>query len=135
MIEVYCDGGSRNNPGHAAYGFLVKVDGQIIFKKGDYIGVATNNVAEYTAVVEALKWLEKNKSGQEINFMLDSNLIVSQLSGIYKIKNSNLNKLVITIKGLEKNFKKVSYKHIPREKNKEADKLVNIALDQKLYGI
>lgn len=135
MIEVYCDGGSRNNPGHSAYGFLVKVNGQTEFKKGEYIGIATNNVAEYTAVVEALMWLEKNHKGDEINFYLDSNLVVSQLSGLFKIKNADLKNFVIRIRSLEKNFRNITYKHIPRERNKEADKLVNIALDQKLYGI
>lgn len=135
MIEVYCDGGSRNNPGHAAFGFVVKVNSSTVFKDGGYIGIATNNVAEYTAVVEALKWLEKNHKDQEISFYLDSNLVVSQLSGLFKIKNTELRNLVLKVHGLEKSFKKVTYKHIPREQNKEADALVNVALDQKLYGI
>src|SRR3989344_1525558 len=135
MIEVFCDGGSRNNPGHAAYGFVVKVNGQIIKKDGQYIGIATNNVAEYTAVVEALLWLENNHKGEELNFNLDSNLVVSQLSGLFKVKNTDLKNYVAKIKGLENSFKKINYKYIPREKNKEADELVNFALDKKLYGI
>lgn len=134
MIEVYCDGGSRNNPGHAAFGFVVKINGQTVKKDGGYIGIATNNVAEYTAVTEALNWLESNYKGEEINFNLDSNLVVSQLSGIFKIKNADLRDFVVKIRGLENSFKKISYKYIPREKNKEADLMVNLALDKKLYG-
>ncbi len=134
MIEVYCDGGSRNNPGHAAYGFVVKVNGQTVKKDGGYIGIATNNVAEYTAVVEALLWLENNYQGEQLSFNLDSNLIVSQLSGIFKTKNADLRNFVVKIRGLENSFKNINYRYIPREKNKEADQMVNIALDKKLYG-
>jgi ribonuclease HI len=135
MVEVFCDGGSRNNPGHAAYGFVVKVNGQTIKKDGQYIGIATNNVAEYTAVVEALLWLENKYKGEEVNFNLDSNLVVSQLTGVFKIKNADLGNFVVKIRSLENSFKKINYKYIPREKNKEADLLVNSALDKKLYGI
>lgn len=134
MIEVYCDGGSRNNPGHAAYGFVVKVNGKIIKKDGGYIGIATNNVAEYTAVAQALLWLENNYKGEEIVFNLDSNLVVSQLTGLFKIKNAKLRNFVVKIRGLENSFKQVSYRYIPREKNKEADLMVNITLDKQIYG-
>lgn len=134
MIEIFCDGGSRKNPGHAAYGFVVKVNGQTVKKDGQYIGIATNNVAEYTAVVEALIWLENHYKGEELSFNLDSNLVVSQLSGLFKIKNADLRNYVVKIKGLENSFKKINYRYIPREKNKEADLMVNLALDKKLYG-
>ncbi len=134
MVEVFCDGGSRNNPGHAAYGFVVKVNGQTVKKDGGYIGIATNNVAEYTAVVEALLWLENNYQGEQLSFNLDSNLVVSQLSGVFKTKNAELRNFVVKIRGLENSFKSINYRYIPREKNKEADQMVNIALDKKLYG-
>lgn len=129
MIQVFTDGGSRGNPGHSAYGFVVKVDGQTVKEQGSYIGIATNNIAEYTAVCEALTWLKDNYNGQEIFACLDSNLVVSQLNGAFKVKNPNMITLFQKAKTLEKNFKKIVYKHVPREQNKEADRQVNLALD------
>lgn len=131
MISVYCDGGARGNPGPAAFGYVVKKDGQIIKSGNGYIGIATNNVAEYTAVIEALTWLEANYPKDSLTFFLDSELAVSQLSGIYKVKNANIRNLIFKIRTLESNFGQVHYKHIPREQNKEADKLVNQALDER----
>lgn len=132
MLEVFCDGGSRGNPGHAAYGFVVKEDGQTVKESGGYIGFATNNVAEYTAIIEALKWLSASFKGENLNFSLDSLLAASQLNGTYKVKNAKIRDLLFNIRQLEPNFSKVSYTHVPREKNKEADRLVNEALDERL---
>lgn len=134
MLQIYCDGGSRNNPGHAAFGFVVKSNGEIVNSQGGYIGIATNNVAEYTAVVEALSWLGKDFKGQDLEFYLDSNLVVSQLNGIFKVKNAELRNYIVKIRTLMPNFKTVSFSYIPREKNKLADKMVNVALDKHLYG-
>ncbi len=128
-MQINCDGGSRGNPGAAAYGFVVKKGGKIIKEGYGYIGIATNNFAEYTALIEALKWLAENAPGEALDFNLDSQLVVSQLTGLYKIKNASIKNLVQIVKELESKFKEVSYKHIPREQNKEADKLVNKALD------
>lgn len=135
MIQAYSDGGSRNNPGHAAWGFVVKVDNKIIYSEGGYMGIATNNIAEYTGLLKALIWLEENKKDESIEFFLDSNLIVSQLNGVFKVKNAAIRELVVKVREIEPSFKKISYTHIPREKNKEADELVNIALDKQMYGI
>src|SRR3989304_9775320 len=132
MIEAFCDGGARGNPGPAAFGYGIKKDGQIVKSGNGYIGIATNNVAEYTAVIEALTWLESSYPKVNLTFYLDSELVVSQLSGIYKVKNSNIRDLVFKIRTLESNFGQVNYKHIPREKNKQADRLVNLALDGQL---
>ena len=129
MIQIYCDGGSRGNPGHAAFGYVIKESGKNVKEEGGYIGIATNNVAEYTAIIKALSWAKKNYSGSDLEIFLDSQLATSQLSGIYKIKNAKIREFVLEIKGLENSFGKVIYKHIPREKNKEADAQVNIALD------
>lgn len=129
MIKVFCDGGARGNPGPAAYGFVVKNNDETVKSRGGYIGIATNNIAEYTAIVEALKYLKENFAGQRLYFFLDSLLAASQLSGVYKVKNANISQLVFTIRELENNFSGISYKHIPREQNKEADMLVNQALD------
>lgn len=133
-LNVYCDGGSRGNPGHSAYGFAVLKDGEIVKKGSGYIGIATNNVAEYTAIVEALKWLKENFPGNNLSFFLDSQLAASQLSGLYKVKNSKIRDFILEIRGLENSFSQITYNHVPREKNKIADSLVNIELDkQALY--
>ena len=131
MIEVFCDGGARGNPGPAAYGFVVKDKGAIVKEGNGYIGVATNNVAEYTAIVEALKWLGPNKKGAQLHFFLDSQLAASQLNGIFKVKNAKIRELLVKIRELENEFGKIIYQHVPRDQNKEADKQVNIALDQR----
>lgn len=132
-IEIFCDGGARGNPGPAAFGFVVYRNSQVIQKGSGYIGIATNNFAEYTAIVKALKWLEKNHKGEELKFYLDSQLAASQLSGLYKIKDAKIREFVVEIRMIEPQFKSVSYSHIPREKNKFADQLVNLALDSR-YG-
>lgn len=128
-MQINCDGGSRGNPGHAAYGFVVKKDGKIVKEGYGYIGIATNNFAEYTALVEALKWLAVSAPEENLEFNLDSQLVVSQLTGQYKVKNAIIKDLVSKVKELEAKFTSISYKHIPREQNKEADALVNMALD------
>jgi len=128
-MQIFTDGGSRGNPGQAAYGFVVKEDDKTIKKGFGAIGIATNNTAEYTAVIEALKFLENEKVSQELNFFIDSLLVVSQLSGKFKVKNASIRDLVLKVKELEASFKKITYTHIPREENKEADALVNLALD------
>lgn len=128
-MQINCDGGSRGNPGHAAYGFVVKKDGKIVKEGYGYIGIATNNFAEYTALVEALKWLAVNAPGENLEFNLDSQLVVSQLTGLYKVKNAIIKDLVSKVKELEAKFTSISYKHIPREQNRQADALVNMALD------
>ena len=131
MIEVFCDGGARGNPGPAAYGFVVKDKGAIVKEGNGYIGVATNNVAEYTAIIEALNWLKSHKKGQDLQFFLDSLLAASQLYGIYRVKNAKIRELLVKIRELENQFSKITYQHVPRDQNKEADKQVNLALDQK----
>ena len=131
MVEIFCDGGARGNPGPAAYGFVVRDESGVIKEANGYIGVATNNVAEYTAIVEALKWLSNHKKGEDLQFFLDSLLAASQLNGIYKVKNAKIRELLVKIRELENQFSKITYQHVPRDQNKEADKQVNLALDQK----
>lgn len=136
VIKVFTDGGARGNPGEAAYGFVVYDEGSnILFKEGKKIGISTNNVAEYKGVINALIWISEKFNGEEIDlqFFLDSNLIRSQLSGLFKIKNENLRDLYFTAKTYEDKIRgNISYSYIPREKNKEADLLVNLALDHKI---
>ena len=134
-IKIYSDGGSRGNPGPAACAFLVKKAKRIVYKKAFYLGRKTNNQAEYIGVVNAINWLKDNKSTvkrSKINFYLDSELAVKQLSGIYKVKNKKLKSYVSYIlKSLEKLEATVKFVHIPREKNTLADKLLNEELDSK----
>lgn len=134
MFKLYTDGGSRGNPGHAAYGFVVKEDDKTIKSEGGYLGQNTNNFAEYSALIKGLNFLKENHPNIEVSVFLDSELVVKQLTGIYKIKNENIKHLVVSVRTLEESFKSIKYNHIPREKNHEADKQVNIALDKKLYG-
>jgi ribonuclease HI len=136
QFNVFCDGGARGNPGPAATGFLIKDQrGKILEKTGKFLGQTTNNVAEYQAVIEALKWLSQssviNHQSSVINFFLDSRLVVNQLNGLFKIKNGKLRELVVEIRQLEQRVGgNVSYQFIKREKNQEADQLVNQVLDQ-----
>lgn len=139
MINVYTDGGSRGNPGLSAIGFFVKDEnGKPITGFGEPIGFATNNVAEYKAVIKALEWISTQKEllekHKQINFYLDSQLICYQINGLYKIKNSVLRELLFQIREKEAQIPfGIKYFNIPREKNKEADKLVNKALDNNSF--
>lgn len=131
--QIYCDGGARGNPGPAACAFVVKNEsGEIIYSYGKYLGETTNNQAEYGAVIEALTWLSENQSEQEILFFLDSQLVVNQINGVYKIKEKSLQEKNILIKKLINDYKiKIkSFTYIPREKNFLADRLVNETLDK-----
>lgn len=134
-IIVYTDGGARGNPGPAAIGVVIgpPAGGKKYCEK---IGYTTNNVAEYQAVIFALKKLrvllgKKEVKSVEVEIRLDSELVVKQLNGRNKIKDSDLQPLFLEIWNSKQDFKNVSFIHIPREKNKEADKLVNQALDKK----
>ncbi len=132
-FTIFTDGASRGNPGLASTGFVIKHDGETMYTGGSFLGVATNNIAEYTAIVEALQKaqeLSKNQSETSINFKLDSKLAVEQLSGRYKIKHPNLKILSSKVKDLEASFLKVTYTHIPREQNQEADAQANLILDK-----
>lgn len=128
-LIIYTDGGARGNPGPAGIGAVAYDEqGNTVFEVSEYIGETTNNRAEYKAVVRALEEAKKQKA-QELSFYLDSELIVKQLNGEYKIKNKGLQPLFVEIYNLGLNFKKVEYRHVRREYNKEADRLVNRAID------
>jgi len=133
IYTIHTDGGARGNPGPAAIGVVVEKEGKEVRSISKAIGKATNNVAEYTAVVEALKYLHSihiDKKETTIHFILDSLLVVNQLNGIFKIKDANLRTLIIHIKSLEQEVGGViTYVAVPREKNTRADALVNQALD------
>ena len=139
-LIIHTDGGARGNPGPAAIGVVIKTeDGSPIVKLKRKIGVTTNNIAEYNAVLEALIWVKKHKTNIEeaksqlsaINFFLDSQLVVNQLTGNFKIKNHGLKIIHQKVKLIEQELKaQIFYHAIPREQNKEADRLVNLAFDE-----
>lgn len=133
-ISFFTDGGSRGNPGPSAYGFVVKRNNLVIHEEGKSIGITTNNVAEYTAVLSVLKWFLENPSQitgvKTINGFMDSLLLCQQLKGVFKIKKPHLQAIMDIIRETESKLKiQVVYSHIPREQNTEADRMVNIALD------
>jgi ribonuclease HI len=140
MISVFCDGGARGNPGPAGIGFVVFDENQkVLVRAAKFLGRATNNVAEYQAVIESLKWFTSKKDliGQNkdvrIKFHLDSMLVVNQLNGLFKIKNAALRNLIIQVRQLENAVSyQITYHHIPREKNKIADDLVNQIINKKI---
>ncbi len=129
-IQVYTDGGARGNPGPAGIGAVLWHDNELIGQYKKYIGKATNNQAEYQAIFFGLQKAKEIKA-QEAECFLDSELVVNQLNMEYKIKNEALGPWFIKIWNIRQSFKKVTFTHIPREKNTEADKLVNEAIDQK----
>lgn len=135
-LNIFTDGGARGNPGPAAVGvFIEDGKGFRIEGFGKTIGISTNNVAEYKAVIEALFWIIKNKEHLlktvKINFFLDSNLVCSQITGLFRIKNSQLRDLFFQVRQLESEIDiPINYSYIPREKNRQADKYVNLALDR-----
>lgn len=135
-IIIYTDGGSRGNPGKAAIGVVFcNEKEQAIKKYGEYLGDnITNNEAEYQAVIFALKKFKslfgkKIAEISEIEIKSDSELLVNQMNGKYKLEDEKIQKFFIQIWNLKIDFKEVKFKAIPREKNKEADKLVNEVLD------
>ncbi len=134
-LIIYTDGASRGNPGPASYGFTISDgNGQLLHEEGEYIGEATNNVAEYTAVLRAFKLIKEKYSEKlpiQINLFADSKLVAEQLSGKWKIKNPRLREILSQIKILEMEIGAVLYTHVPREQNTEADRLANKALDNR----
>ncbi|HXS14561.1 MAG TPA: ribonuclease HI family protein [Candidatus Saccharimonadales bacterium] len=134
MITVFTDGGSRGNPGPAAYGVYIAEGETQLASFGKYIGTNTNNVAEYMAVVEAYNWLLSHReslgNSSGISFFMDSQLICNQLNGLYKVKHPNMQSLYFSVRKKEQELGlKVTYTHVPREQNKKADAMVNRALD------
>jgi len=131
-LKIYTDGGSRGNPGPGAVGVVIRdKKDRIIFQEGRKIGWTTNNQAEYQALIEALKWVKKNHpQAEKIDFFLDSKLVVSQMKGGFKVKSDKIKPLWQEAKNLESSLKaKISYHHLGREMNFEADRLLNQALD------
>lgn len=133
-LIIYTDGASRGNPGQASFGFTISDGkGKLIYEEGKYIGITTNNVAEYTAVLEALKYIQKNynRTGLQLELFADSRLVVEQLAGRFKMKSEHLKPIFSQIKVLTMELGGMVHTHIPREKNTKADRLANLALDSR----
>jgi len=130
---VNIDGASRGNPGLSAIGIIIKQNEKILLEHSEFLGVRTNNQAEYEALRRALEIC--NTLDKELTVFSDSELLVNQRNAKYKIRNQNLKMISREISNLEKNFEKVQYRRIPREKNNKADRLANIALDEYIKKI
>lgn len=128
-LEVYSDGGSRGNPGPGAAGAVLKSDGEVVDTVSKYLGETTNNQAEYTAILIGLERAHM-LGAEEVDMFMDTELACKQLNGEYKVKDPDLAKLFVKVWNLTHEFKKVTFTHIRREKNKEADALVNKELDE-----
>lgn len=137
-LTIHCDGASRGNPGPAACAFVVYDQEHNKLKQyRHFLGFATNNQAEYAAILLAHQWLASSEAKaldvSGVKFVLDSELAVKQLKGIYKIKNTKIASLVIKIKKLQEKLNyPISFVHVKRDQNSQADKLANKALDEKM---
>lgn len=129
-VNMYADGGSRGNPGPSASGFVITdMGGKVVVKKGIYLGVTTNNQAEYQALKLGLEEVA-HMQAREVHVYMDSLLVVNQMLGIFKVKNRDLWPIHASIQELVSKFGHVSFTHVPRELNKAADIAVNEALDE-----
>jgi len=128
-VRLFTDGGARGNPGPAAYGFVLEAeDGTVIAAEGEPIGVATNNVAEYSGLIAGLRRaIELRVAGIEV--VSDSELMVKQMRGEYRVKNAALRELFLEASRLARALERVEYRHVRRSQNELADQLVNDALD------
>lgn len=134
-VQLYADGGSRGNPGPSASGYvLLDMSGKIVLKQGEYIGITTNNQAEYQALKLGLEHAWHDFQARQVHVYMDSMLVVNQMKNIFKIKNRELWPVHNACVELVKKFEKVSFDHVPRELNKLADEAVNKAMDDALQA-
>jgi len=129
-LTLYSDGGARGNPGPAGIGVVIyNTEKQIVDKLSEFLGVATNNQAEYRAILAGIKKV-KQLGATEVECYLDSELVVKQLNREYKVKNKDLAPLFLEVYNLSLGFKRITFTHIPRELNAVADALANEAMDR-----
>jgi probable phosphoglycerate mutase len=129
VITAYTDGGSRGNPGPAGYGVRIEDDkGQLIEELYESLGVATNNVAEYRGLLAALRWA-RDRRVTSLRVRSDSELLVKQMKGIYRVKHPGLQPLHHEAQQLARQIGRVVFEHVRREQNAEADRLANHAMD------
>jgi ribonuclease HI len=130
-LTIYTDGASRNNPGEAGAGVFILKDGKPFETIARYLGTTTNNIAEYSAAIIGLEHAVK-LGAVKVKLLADSELLVKQVNGLYKVKNEGLKPLHAEVKELIAKIGSVEVQYIPRERNKEADALANKAIDEKL---
>jgi probable phosphoglycerate mutase len=129
-VIVYIDGGARGNPGPAGYGVHIEYpDGTLLTEFGEAIGIATNNVAEYQGLLAGLAWARAN-GHRTVHVRSDSLLLVQQMLGNFKVKNAGLQPLHAKARLLVHDIGGVSFEHVPRESNRDADRLANAAMDR-----
>jgi ribonuclease HI len=130
VITAYIDGGARGNPGPAGYGVSIQdPDGTILDELHGSLGIATNNVAEYNGLLAALRWAVEH-GHREVHVRADSELLVKQMRGEYKVKNEGLKPLFLQACALVRRIGNVSFERVRRELNKDADRLSNLGMDQ-----
>ncbi len=133
-LKVFADGGSRGNPGPSASGYaILDMDNNVVKKSGIYLGITTNNQAEYRSLKLGLEEAKKFKA-EVVHVYMDSLLVINQMNGVYKVKNRELWPIHESVRQLAASFKEITYTHIPRELNKLADGEVNETLDAALKG-
>jgi ribonuclease HI len=128
VAKIFADGGSRGNPGPAGAGAVITIDGETVGSISHFLGTATNNVAEYTGLVLALK-KAKELGIQHVEVSMDSELVVKQMHGEYKVKNQGLIPLFLEARKLADTFASFKIVHVKREYNRDADRLANQAMD------
>lgn len=133
VLNVFTDGGSRGNPGISGYGLVIKSGAEIIYQESKFLGIKTNNEAEYLGLIGALTWISENqKDVEKINIFSDSQLMVRQVQGVYKMKAQNLRPLFEVVHSLISQISSpIEFKSVPREDNSHADELANQAMDHK----
>src|SRR6185436_14266838 len=130
MIVAYIDGGARGNPGPAGYGVSIQSsDGNVVAELHGALGVATNNVAEYNGLLAALQWAIEHDT-RRVHIRADSELLVKQMLGDYKVRNPGLQPLYVRARLLAAELDDVKYEHVRREFNIEADRLSNLGMDE-----
>ncbi|MCX6726368.1 MAG: ribonuclease HI family protein [Candidatus Shapirobacteria bacterium] len=132
ILNVFTDGGSRGNPGISGYGVVIKADSKTIYRESKSLGIKTNNEAEYYALISAIKWIvQEHPTAEKIVFHSDSELVIRQVTGIYKMKALNLKPLLQQVHSLLSQLSlPYDFKIIPRELNVDADKLANQAMNK-----
>jgi probable phosphoglycerate mutase len=130
VITAYIDGGARGNPGPAGYGVYIQdPEGGVLDELHGGLGIATNNVAEYNGLLAALRWAAE-RGHRKVHIRADSELLVKQMRGEYKVKNEGLKPLFLQACALIRKIGDVSFEHVRRELNKDADRLSNLGMDQ-----
>jgi len=129
MITAYIDGGSRGNPGPAGYGVQIVADDGVVAELREFVGQTTNNVAEYRGLLAALGWAV-DRGLDALHVRSDSELLVKQLRGEYRVKNPGLQPLYQDARRLVQRIGHVTFEHVRRELNTEADRLANLAMDE-----